>query len=61
MKIGERVRIGGLSGVITDSYLDEDEEIFIVDLGGVRCEMGLEALLKGYPPHEWEVATGKSW
>lgn len=60
MAYGEKVRIGGISGEIVGSYISEEEEVFIVDLGGVFCEMGLEAIRKGYPPHEWEVACGGS-
>jgi hypothetical protein len=56
-KIGDKVRLGGITGKIVDWYFDEGD-VWIVDLAGVRCECSTTELNNGYMPHEWEVACG---
>lgn len=56
-EIGDKVRLGGITGKIVDWYFDEGD-VWVVDLAGVRCECSTNELLNGYPPHEWEVSCG---
>lgn len=69
MKIGDSVRMGGIKGTIVDHYFDApcvpfdhcDSDIWIVDLGGVRCECSTREIQMGLVPHEWEVACGRDY
>lgn len=54
-EIGDKVRLGGITGKIVDWYFDEGD-VWVVDLSGVQCECGTTELQKGYMPYEWEVA-----
>lgn len=61
-EIGKKVRLGGVTGTIVGWRFDEDEgEVWIVDLAGVRCECSTNELVNGYPPHEWEASCGRNY
>jgi hypothetical protein len=56
-EIGDKVRMGGISGKIVGWYFDEGD-VWVVDLAGVRCECSTQEILNGYMPHEWEASCG---
>lgn len=56
--VGDKVRMGGITGTIVGWYYDEGD-VWIVDLSGVRCECSTNELRHGYPPSEWEAACGR--
>lgn len=54
-EVGDKVRLGGITGTIVGWFHDEGD-VWIVDLGGVRCECSTQNLINGFPPAEWERA-----
>lgn len=58
IKVGNKVRLGGITGVVTGHRHENGEDIWIVDLQGVSCECTTRCIEMGWPASEWERACG---
>jgi len=59
-EIGDKVRMGGITGKIVNWFFDEGD-VWVVNLGGVVCECSTSEIENGYPPAEWEAACGRDY